>query len=122
MDVNPKRQPSLPDLDAAALSAAPQPAEGTPLSDFIRNATPERKAEVYGAVMDKVAEHQRGVIASAAPQPVVVEPLTAKEDAALLWLGSVRDNFRRMADEANNLLTQACSRLAASSPQEKERG
>lgn len=78
MDVNPKRQPSLPDLDAAALSAA--------------------------------------------PQPVAVEPLTAKEDAALLWLGSVRDNFRRMADEANNLLTQACSRLAASSPQEKERG
>jgi hypothetical protein len=37
----------------------------TPFSDFIRNATPERKAEVYGAVMDKVAEQQRAVIDAA---------------------------------------------------------
>jgi hypothetical protein len=37
-------------------------AEVTGLSDFIRNASPEHKAEVYGKVMDKAAEQQQAVI------------------------------------------------------------
>lgn len=31
----------------------------TPLSDFIRNATPEQKAAVYEAVIDRAIERQR---------------------------------------------------------------
>jgi hypothetical protein len=35
-------------------------------SEFIRNASPEEKGEVYGKVMERVAEQQSAVIASAA--------------------------------------------------------
>lgn len=49
--------------EADAVRGAGGPASG--LSDFIRNAAPERKAEVYGEVMDKVAEQQRAVIDAA---------------------------------------------------------
>jgi hypothetical protein len=37
--------------------------KGTAFSDFIRNGTDERKAEVYGKVMDKVDAQQQAVIA-----------------------------------------------------------
>lgn len=33
--------------------------KSSPLSDFIRNATPEEKAFVYGEVMDRATERQR---------------------------------------------------------------
>lgn len=39
----------------------------TPFSDFIRNASPEEKAKVYGEVMDRVSEQQRAVISGVAP-------------------------------------------------------
>lgn len=37
----------------------------TPLSDFIRNATPEHKAQVFRKVMDNVANQQQSVIDAA---------------------------------------------------------
>jgi hypothetical protein len=43
----------------------------TNLSDFIRNASPEHKAEVYGKVMDKAAEQQQAVIDGVALPPGV---------------------------------------------------
>lgn len=49
---------------AAAINAL-EGARARAFSDFIRNATPEEKAEVYGRVMDKVGEQQREVIAAA---------------------------------------------------------
>lgn len=47
------------------------PGVATPLSDFIRNASPERKAEVFGRVMDNVTERQQAVIAAAGGVPAV---------------------------------------------------
>lgn len=54
-------------LRSAAVAPIPAPAPApaptsSALSEFIRNATPERKAEVYGQVMDKVVEQQQEVI------------------------------------------------------------
>lgn len=54
-------------LAAAARNRGDAPAPAAPastsaLSDFIRNATPERKAEVFEQVMDKVIEQQKEVI------------------------------------------------------------
>lgn len=38
-------------------------------------------------------------------RPVYLAPQAVDRDAALLWLASVRDDFRRMADEANRRIT-----------------
>ena len=52
-----------PTTRVPAATPAPSPAPAaSALSDFVRNATPERKEEVYGRVMDKVAEQQQEVI------------------------------------------------------------
>ena len=52
--------------DVAHLCHVPQKGNVNPLSEFIRNATPDEKAEVYGRVMDKVAEQQQAVLDRAA--------------------------------------------------------
>jgi hypothetical protein len=39
------------------------------LSDFIRNASPERKAEVYARVLDGVSKRQEAVLLSVARCP-----------------------------------------------------
>jgi hypothetical protein len=45
--------------------------------------------------------------------PVPAAQTTPQEDAALLWLGTVRDDFRRMADEANRLLSDHARNIAS---------
>jgi hypothetical protein len=52
----------------AAVRSTPSPSLRT-LSDFIRNATPEEKAQVYGEVMDRAGEQQAAVISGAAHSP-----------------------------------------------------
>jgi hypothetical protein len=65
-----------------ALSTAQRPSidavhtDGVPcasgLSDFIRNASPEHKTEVYGKVMDKVSEQQQAII-DGVPQSIYLQ-------------------------------------------------
>lgn len=43
--------------------AKPKLLASTPLSDFIRNASPAEKQRVYAEVMKKVAEHQNRILA-----------------------------------------------------------
>ena len=50
---------------AALASLQGQPASG--LSDFIRNATPERKAEVYGKVMERASAAQEATLQALPP-------------------------------------------------------
>lgn len=52
---------------AATFPKPPTSGVATPFSDFIRNASPEEKAKVYGEVMDRVSEQQRAVISGVAP-------------------------------------------------------
>ena len=61
---------------------------------------------LMGQLMESARESAEGGEAASLTTP--------EEDAALLWLGSVRDDFRRMADEASRLLSHHAMSIAAS--------
>lgn len=86
-------------------------------ADFIRNASAEQKAEVYGRVMDKVCEQQRAVIAAAQAEPEwdrgpLTEPAELYDDAAFAEFDRLRNVnkgpklARREADHALDLQIQ----------------
>lgn len=51
-----------------------KPLTSSRFSEFIRNASPEEKARVYGLVMDRVAERQAEVLARYAAQRNAPKP------------------------------------------------
>ena len=51
-----------------------QPLTNSRFSEFIRNASPQEKARVYAAVMDRVAERQAEVLARHAAQRAAPKP------------------------------------------------
>lgn len=56
-------------------AASPCGVMASPLSDFVRNTTPEKKAEVFGRVMDKVADQQQAVIDAASGVAIPQTPM-----------------------------------------------
>ncbi len=79
----------------------------TPLSDFIRNASPERKADVYGKVMEKVDDQQRAVIDSASG----VSPVEA-QSLSIDRIRVIANDCGMFSDAYENTPGEHCDRFA----------
>lgn len=79
------RRGLISDMRRALEAVADKPqGANSDMSEFIRNASPDRKADVYGRVMDAVAAQQESVIRAAAQGEAVAE--VAEGFDTIKWL------------------------------------
>lgn len=113
-----------------AAPPAPAPMDGDTLEDNVRYLLEQCPFTVRDKSGDRTGMRGREDLAGslaltflkmqgdavAPPAPVATEdhiPTMPAEDAAMLWLASVRDDFRKMSDEANSTLQRRLVEMAS---------